>query len=116
MKVEAVKYMLMAQDMDRAVRFWRSVVGLVVTTTSPNWSELAFGDATVALHGGGTGELNMTGLGLQVADVEAACREVKVGGGSVVSPPEDRPGEPIILATLADTEGNGFMLSQLQQS
>ena len=61
---------------------------------------------------GGSGESSSTGLSFQVNDIEAACKEVVEGGGRVFSGPSDRPGEPIRLADLADTEGNRFTLSQ----
>jgi|TARA_B100000809_G_scaffold245549_1_gene272633 catechol 2,3-dioxygenase-like lactoylglutathione lyase family enzyme len=48
MRIESLKYMLMVQDMDRAVAFYRDVVGLKVNSQSPMWSELAHGDAVVA--------------------------------------------------------------------
>ena len=112
MKVLSVKCMLTAQDMDRAVAFWRDVGGLEVKLHTPYWSELNWGDAVVALHGGGTGEGHASGLGLQVEDLDAACREVAAGGGRVLSGPEDRPDEGIRLANLVDTEGNAFALSQ----
>lgn len=53
MKIQNVKYMLMAQDMERAIAFYRDVIGLKPTVVSPFWSELTFGDSIVALHGGG---------------------------------------------------------------
>ena len=112
MDIQKVVFMLMAQDMDRAVAFYTDVMGLKVNYQSPDWTELAYGDAVVALHGGSDGEFRATGLGFTVADVEAACREVTTGGGKVRSGPSERPGEPIILAHLADTEGNGFELAQ----
>ena len=104
--------MLMAQDMDRAIAFYTDVVGLEVKYRSPDWTELAYGNAVVALHGGGDGNFKGAGLGFTVADVKAACQEVTTGGGTVWSGPSERPGEPIILAMLADTEGNGFELAQ----
>ena len=113
MKIKSLKCMLMAQDMDRAVAFWRDVVGLEVGLHTSHWSELAWRDAIVALHGGGTGEGHASGLGLQVEDLDAACQEVAAGGGRVLSGPEDRPGEGIRLANLVDTEGNAFVLSQV---
>ncbi len=61
MKIDRVTYMLMAQDMDRAVAFYLDVIGLEVRSQSPMWSELAFGDAIIALHGGGSGEFQKTG-------------------------------------------------------
>ena len=113
MKIESVKCMLMAQDMDRAVAFWRDACGLGVKLHTPHWSELTWGDAVVALHGGGTGQGRASGLGLQVADLDAACAEVEAAGGRVLSAPVDRPGEGIRLAELIDTEGNAFAMSQL---
>ena len=112
MVIESVKYMLMVQNMDRAIRFYRDVMGLKLAFESPEWTELTFGSAIVALHGGGTGSYRKTGLSLQVKDIATACREVDSGGGKVTSPPQTRPGEPIELAEAVDTEGNGFSLTQ----
>ena len=112
MRIESLKYMLMVQDMDRAVAFYRDVVGLKVNSQSRMWSELAHGDAVVALHGGGNGDFNPTGLSVQVSDVESACAEIETGGGLIRKTPGTRPGEPIKLAELADPEGNGFMMSE----
>ena len=110
----AIYYMLSAQDMHRAVAFWRDTIGLEVKSQSPEWSELTYPGiptAVVALHGGGTGELNRTGLGFDVADIAAACDEVERAGGKVAMAPTDRPEEGIVLADLVDTEGNTFMFS-----
>jgi len=112
MKPQAVKYMLMAQDMDRAVIFYRNVMGFEESFTSLYWSELKFGDAILALHGGGDGTPNETGLSLQYEDVHSAY-DVALGAGAVsVNPPEQREGEPIILASIRDPEGNILMLTQ----
>ena len=112
MNVERILYMLMAQEMGRAVRFYRDVFGLEISFESPEWSELRSGDAIVALHGGGDGARTKTGLSFQVADLDEACAEVTQGGGDVLSEPASRPGEPIRLADLVDTEGNEFTMTQ----
>ena len=112
MDIKKTVFMLMAQDMDRAIAFYKDVIGLEVRYRSSDWTELGHGDVAVALHGGGNGEFKPTGLGFTVTDVDAACQEVRDGGGKVVSGPSERPGEPIVLARLADTEGNGFELAQ----
>ena len=112
MKVEKVVFMLMAQDMDRAIGFYRDVIGLSVNYQSPSWTEMAHGDAVVALHSGGNGDLHKTGLGFTVSDIQTACQEVREGGGRVLSEPSERPSEPIMLAHLADTEGNGIEFAQ----
>lgn len=112
MRVERTKFMLMAQDMDRAVAFYRDVIGLEPGYLSPYWSELHFGDAIVALHGGGDAVFRETGLSFQVEDVDGAVGEVVSGGGTLRMQPESRPGEPIRLACVTDPEGNGFGLTQ----
>lgn len=109
-----VKYLISAENMDRAVSFYRDTIGLEVQTHSPFWSELSLGSATVALHGGGEGTFNETGLSFTVGDIGAACTAVVDGGGSIRSEPEDRGEEGIYLAMLTDTENNGFMLSQVK--
>lgn len=106
------KFLISAQDMDRAVAFYRDVLGLEVKVNSPGWSELSFGTAVVALHGGGTGRFVPTGLSFTVENIQNACASVVRGGGNVRSEPEDRGDEGIVLASLIDTEGNGFMMSQ----
>ena len=112
MKIEQVRYIMMVKDMERAVNFYRDVLALQVKYRSEQWTELTFGNAVIALHGGGTEELSETGLSFQVGDIVSACAEVTAGGGRVISGPADRSGEPIKLANLCDTEGNGFSISQ----
>lgn len=106
------KFLISAQNMDRAVSFYRDVIGLDVKVYSRYWSELTFGTAVVALHGGGEGSFTETGLSFTVKDIFVACQEVINGGGSVRSEPEDRGDEGIYLAMLTDTENNGIMISQ----
>ena len=103
MEVEAVKYMVMAQDMERGVAFYKNVIGLVVNSKSEMWTESGFGDAIIALHGGGSREPSSTELSFQGNDIEAAGKEVVEGGGRVLSGLSDRPAEPIRLSDLADT-------------
>lgn len=112
MDVRRIVFMLMVQDMDRALAFYRDVIGLDLHLREGDWAELGHGDAIVALHGGGHGEYRSTGLGFTVADAGAACMEVSGGGGKVIRGPEKRAGEGIVLAHLVDTEGNGFDLTQ----
>ena len=113
MRVQKTYFMLMAQDMDRALAFYEGALGLRRAFASPEWSELLSGGSVVALHGGGDGRPTRTGLGFEVDDLEEACAAVLAQGGTVVRAPEDRPGEPIRLAEVRDTEGNGFSLTQL---
>ncbi len=90
MKAKAVKYMVMVQDMQRRIAFYKNVIGLVVNSKSEMWTELGFDDAIIALHGGGSGESGSTGLSIQVNDIEAGRKEVVEGGGRVLSGPSGR--------------------------
>ncbi len=110
--IRNIKFLLSARDMERAVGFYRDALGLEVKVQSAGWSELTVGDAIVALHGGGTGAYNETGLSFTVDDIEAACKKVVEHGAQMRSGPSDRPGEPIRLAEVTDPEGNGFMISE----
>ncbi|MEZ0391218.1 MAG: VOC family protein [Pseudobdellovibrionaceae bacterium] len=112
MKIETIKYMIMAQDMNRAVQFYTKTVGLSVRFQSDMWTELQWEGSTVALHGGWDGKVNRTGLSFQVQDIRTACEEAKAAGATVLRAPEERAGEPIILADLRDPEGNEVMFSQ----
>ena len=47
--VHGVRYQV--TDVARAVSFYRDALGLQVRFESPYWSELIWGDATVAVHG-----------------------------------------------------------------
>lgn len=108
------KFLISAENMDRAVSFYRDVIGLEIKVCSPYWSELTFGTATIALHGGGDGSFANTGLSFTVTDINVACEAIVAGGGSIRAEPEDRGEEGIYLAMLTDTENNGIMVSQVK--
>jgi predicted enzyme related to lactoylglutathione lyase len=111
-EVTRTYFMLMVADMDRAVAFYRDAFGLAPRFQTPEWTELAAGGATVALHGGGSGAPTPTGLGFEVDDVDAACRAITGAGGKVVQSPEARANEGIRLATVEDPEGNQLSVAQ----
>lgn len=112
MDVQRVYFMLMAQDIERAVKFYSDLMGFDVKLQSEHWSELGNDDTVIVLHSGGHGEYRLTGLGFTVSNVSTACAEVILGGGRVIETPAKRKDEGIFLARLADPEGNGFTLTQ----
>jgi predicted enzyme related to lactoylglutathione lyase len=112
MQPECVKFLLMVADMDRAVRFYGEVLGFQPGYTSPYWSEVRLGDVILGLHGGAEHARRETGLSLQYADVNAAYAAALQAGAVAVTPPEQREGEPIMLGSLEDPEGNVIMLTQ----
>jgi predicted enzyme related to lactoylglutathione lyase len=109
---EVVKFVLWAADMQRAVSFYQQLFGLPVLMRSPHWSEFTLGATRLALHARGDGSPSATGLSFQVSDIGAACRRAVELSGRIIELPLARPGEPIVLARVADTEGNEFMLTE----
>ena len=110
MKTTKILYMLWVDDMDRAVAFYRDVFGLDVHAESPTWSELTLGDSTVALHQGSNDSFRMTGLSFEVDDIDEACRDIEATGGSIVHPPRDGGIPGLLLAEVADIDGNRIQL------
>jgi predicted enzyme related to lactoylglutathione lyase len=112
MKPEKVKFMLMAADMKRAVRFYRDVIGLEEVFLSDFWTELRHGDAIIALHGGHDGTRNPTGLSFQFADVLEKAEAIRQAGATILQAPKQREGEPILLGVYRDSEGNEVFITQ----
>ncbi|MBI1344714.1 glyoxalase [bacterium] len=112
MHIECFKYVLYVIDMSRAVRFYQQAFGLQAKLETPHWSEVTWGDVILGLHAGAEPEQRTTGVSLQVTDLDAALQEVVAAGGRIIDPPVSRPGEPIRLATIADTENNTLMMTQ----
>ncbi len=104
--------MLMAADMKRAVRFYCDVIGLEKIFVSDFWTELSFGDAIIALHGGHDGSRNPTGLSFQYENVLALAEKIAAVGGTILQSPQQREGEPILLGVFRDTEGNEVFMTQ----
>ncbi len=50
MSAKLTYVMKFVADMDRAVQFYRDTVGLPLKFASPEWSEFATGETTLALH------------------------------------------------------------------
>jgi predicted enzyme related to lactoylglutathione lyase len=113
MRVTKVYFMLWVADMDRATGFYKSALGLDEAYRSPFWTELRFGDATIALHAGES-QLphHHIGLGFEVDDLTAVCEAVVAAGGELVAGPTERPDEGIRVADCADPDGNRFSVAQ----
>ena len=92
-------------DMDRAVRFYRDVLGLPLKFQSPGWSEFSTGETSLGLHP--ASEKNPAGsveLGFNVGDLEKFHREMSAKGVHFSMPPtkQDFGGT---LAQFLDSEG-----------
>jgi lactoylglutathione lyase len=91
-------------DMDRAVQFHRDVLGLTLKFQSPEWSEFATGDTTLALHPASpanpAGKLQ---LGFRVDDLHAWYTAMTAQGVVFTRPPVLEGNEPV--AQFLDSDG-----------
>ena len=111
MQVKSAKFMLMVEDMNRAIHFYHKELGLDVGYQSSHWAELLVDGAVIALHAGGDGKHKETGLSLEVDDIDEATEIVRRAQGIIVNEPTAMPNDGIILADFIDPEGNTFMLT-----
>jgi lactoylglutathione lyase len=112
MNVERVKYIIWSADMDRAVAFYRDVLGGKVLKQNEHIAELEVCGAIIGIHGGGEGKRTWTGMSFQVADVVEGAKQIVAAGGGLTREPEPEDGEPPHLAMCSDTEGNEIMLTR----
>lgn len=112
MIVERVKYVIWAADMDRAVRFYRDLLGGTVLKKNDVIAEVEIRGTVIGIHSGGEGRRTWTGLSFQVPDVIDGAREVVAAGGAITREPEPENGQPPHLAMCVDPEGNEFMLTR----
>jgi lactoylglutathione lyase len=98
-------------DMDRAVKFYRDVLGLPLKFQSPGWSEFETGETTLGLHPASAknpaGEVE---LAFTVADLQEFHREMSQKGVLFSMPPtkQDFGTE---LAQFIDSEGGHCSVS-----
>lgn len=115
MKVEKLKYIIWAADMERAEAFYRTVFDAETARSSEIVTEVVVAGVTIGIHCGGEGKRTWTGMAFQVADLFTACNAVRAAGGEVLRDPEDTPEEPAHLAMCVDTEGNEIMLTKARK-
>ncbi len=97
-------------NMDSAVHFHQSELGLALRCRSPEWSGFDTGQTTLALHlASPNNPAGTCQLGFRVADVDAFCGDRSAHGVEVVAPPVDLHGQRI--AKLRDVDGAEFSVS-----
>ena len=98
-------------DMNRAVKFYRDVLGLPLKFESPGWSEFVTGETTLALHP--ASEKNPAGaveLGFTVADIQKFHQEMIAQRVQFSMPPTKQDfGD--VLAQFVDSEGGRCSVS-----
>src|SRR5208337_1131980 len=103
-------------DMDRAVKFYRDVLGLPLKFQSPEWSEFATGETTLALHpASARNSPAAVELGFSVPDLQEFHRELSQKGVQFTMPPTKQQfgGD---LAQFVDSEGGHCSVSGPQSS
>jgi catechol 2,3-dioxygenase-like lactoylglutathione lyase family enzyme len=99
-------------DMDRAVKFYRDVLGFPLRFQSPGWSEFSTGETTLSLHP--ASEKNRAGsveLGFNVTNLELFYQEMRAKGVQFSMPPtkQDFGGA---LAQFLDSEGGSCSVAE----
>jgi predicted enzyme related to lactoylglutathione lyase len=102
-RITKAYFMLPVEDMDRAIGFYCDVLGLSLRFASPEWTELAWRDATIALHRGGGRAGRESWLGFHVVDLDSALAAIEAGGGQRGT---GRVEGGSRLVPITDTEGN----------
>jgi lactoylglutathione lyase len=98
-------------DMDRAVKFYRDVLGLPLKFESPGWSEFETGDTILALHpASAKNPVGGVELGFTVPDLVRFHQEMSQKGVQFSLPPtkQDFGTE---LAQFVDSEGGHCSVS-----
>ena len=77
--------MLVVQEMERGVSFYRDMLSLDMKYHTAEWSKLALGDSIIALQGGGNDTFIWTGVHFEVQDIQDECLRVQEGEGCILS-------------------------------
>ena len=105
-------------DLEKAVTFYRDVLGLALQFSSAEHGYASFGAGAVrlgvALPGSGHADLvgRHTGVGLEVGDLAAEHARLAGLGVQFTMPPTRQPWGGF-MAMIADTDGNVFYLDQV---
>ena len=101
-------------NMDRAVNFYRDVLGLPLKFESPGWSEFATGEVTLALHpASAKSPAGAVELGFTVPNVEEFHRNM-VGKSVQFTMPPTKQDFGGVLAQFADSEGGYCSVGEQQ--
>ena len=97
-------------NLDEAVHFYRDTLGFPLKFQSPDWTEFATGETTLALHP--ASKRNPAGafqLGFQVPDLDKFHQEMAGKGYQFTRPPELEFGEK--TARFVDPHGTEYSVS-----
>jgi len=95
MHVEKLKYLIWAQDMERAVRFYREVFDAVVVRQSKFMAELTVGGGAIGNPQRRRRQAHLDGPAFQVGDLFAACDLLTASGAPSCAAGRDARGARI---------------------
>lgn len=103
-------------DMDRAVAFYRDVLGLTPGYTTPHWSDFKMGETRIGLHpsfDGSPVEPNGKGwvLGVATQDIRALRASLESAGVHVAKGYHDTPSGAVM--DFRDPDGNALQAIQV---
>lgn len=91
-------------DMNRAVEFYRDRLGLELRFQSPEWTEFATGETTLALHAASDSHpAGSVSIGFGVDDIDAFYSTAQADGVEFTAEPTETFGHRI--AKFKDSEG-----------
>jgi len=113
-RFQGVMAMVLVQDIERALRFYRDILGFTVQEEQEDW--VVFNEGVgLQVSPEPLPEVNLNVnavmVTLLVDDVRAAYNELTQKGVAFLVPPTDASGA--VVATLRDTENNLLQLMQL---
>jgi predicted enzyme related to lactoylglutathione lyase len=92
-------------DMDNAVAYFRDKIGLELRFQSPDWSEFATGETTLALHAASESHpAGSTSIGFNTDDLDKFYDEARAAGVEFTAEPTETFGRRI--ARFKDSEGS----------
>ena len=104
----AIKFV---KDMESALRYHRDTLGLPLKFQSPEWSEFATGETTLALHlASATNPAGSVELGYSVADLKAIFANRQKNGIQFTGEP--KPLHGALLGNFLDSEGARCSISE----
>ncbi|MGH9288903.1 MAG: VOC family protein [Acidimicrobiales bacterium] len=110
MKVRETFLSIPVADMERARRFYVAAFDASVQYESQLWSSLRIAGVRLGLNASGHDAGGRSGLHFVVDDLAVACEAIVSAGGEVVAHPSEIQ-SGVVLADVADTEGNIVTLS-----
>jgi predicted enzyme related to lactoylglutathione lyase len=104
-------------DMDRAVTFYRDVLGLTPGYTTPYWSDFTLGEFRIGLHPPFNGAEPPDArpkkgwiLGIETDDIRALRRRLEAAGAAITGEWHDTPVG--VILDFADPDGNPIQAMQ----